>query len=658
MEDHPEADEEVIVTPVMDPTTVFYIYLDPYLASYVANTITSSCLMISHPAPPRPNCRPLYSVTAPRAVNHDTAFPSAGMTLHLAAWMQALSRYPCPVTSQMICTIIANGAKVGYCGPKQLVFSKNLRSATSDRTTLQQSIQADLATHRSRLVNRTDLEYFFSSPLGLVPKGDDGKTFRRIHHLSFEPKHQGPGPRVALAPSTSAAPSTSPTPALSVNGGIPPSWGSLDYATFDEIIATVSAMGAGTYIIKRDWASAFRHIPVHPDDQWLLGYQWMGQHFQELFLPFGLRTAPLIFNFFAEALHWILESRCNELPEAHRPTIFHYLDDTIFIFPPAAPKSTIEWVICMYTEVTDALGIQRNDKKDVEGTAAEVLGIVVDTLAMELRLSPTKLRKTRRLLASCFSLLDSTVSTSDPSIPLVDLQELTGFLNFCSKAVPLGRTFLRRLWQAQTGHPSLRIPISPPMIADLHWWASFLNSWKGVSLLRDHSTRPHHVFYGDASGSIAIGGYTLEPSQSSLLKLRIDQIYWSRAEHVLEEDIAVKELRAIDLAIRLWGQRWRGAHLTIYTDNRIAFYGLDSKTTRSIEGMEVLRAILLQLAAFDTSYEVVWIASAVNSFADALSRLNFQYIADVAPQLSQVLPPTSSPTMADYPLTIPKPSLQ
>ena len=61
-------------------------------------------------------------------------------------------------------------------------------------------------------------------------------------------------------------------------------------------------------MIKRDLKSAFRYVPVSWLDQWCLIFEWKGQYYMELFLPFGLRTSPRIFNLFSEAIHWILET--------------------------------------------------------------------------------------------------------------------------------------------------------------------------------------------------------------------------------------------------------------------------------------------------------------------------------------------------------------
>lgn len=58
-------------------------------------------------------------------------------------------------------------------------------------------------------------------------------------------------------------------------------------------------------LAKMDVESAFRIIPVHPADHHLLGMEWGGQLYIDTSLPFGLRSAPKIFNAAADALQWI-----------------------------------------------------------------------------------------------------------------------------------------------------------------------------------------------------------------------------------------------------------------------------------------------------------------------------------------------------------------
>ena len=57
---------------------------------------------------------------------------------------------------------------------------------------------------------------------------------------------------------------------------------------------------------KVDLKSALRMVSMRPADWDLLGMFWKGSHYVNTCLPFGLRSAPCLFNHFADALHWVL----------------------------------------------------------------------------------------------------------------------------------------------------------------------------------------------------------------------------------------------------------------------------------------------------------------------------------------------------------------
>ena len=78
----------------------------------------------------------------------------------------------------------------------------------------------------------------------------------------------------------------------SVNDGIAPPLCSLRYVTVDDIAAAAAALGHGALITKLDVESAYRIMPVHPDDHPLLGIKWRDVVYIDAMLPFGLRSAP------------------------------------------------------------------------------------------------------------------------------------------------------------------------------------------------------------------------------------------------------------------------------------------------------------------------------------------------------------------------------
>src|SRR5438876_5440912 len=178
---------------------------------------------------------------------------------------------------------------------------------------------------------------------------------------------------------------------------------------------------------KRDLKAAFRHIPISPCDYWLLLFEWNGQFFVDMFLPFGLRTAPRIFNLFAEALHWIFET-------LHEWNVTHYLDDFLFVFP---PNTDITAISAQFDHVLAEFGLTKAVEKDSDGCVIVHLGFEFDSKNMQVRLPPNK---KQRALDAVNALLSSSTVT------YAMLETTLGFLSHCCQVVPLGRPFRRNLF--------------------------------------------------------------------------------------------------------------------------------------------------------------------------------------------------------------------
>ena len=65
----------------------------------------------------------------------------------------------------------------------------------------------------------------------------------------------------------------------------------------------INELGSGTLLSKIDLKDAFRLIPINPSDWNLLGIQWRGKFYVDICLPFGLRSAPYLFNRLSQAIH-------------------------------------------------------------------------------------------------------------------------------------------------------------------------------------------------------------------------------------------------------------------------------------------------------------------------------------------------------------------
>ena len=114
----------------------------------------------------------------------------------------------------------------------------------------------------------------------------------------------------------------------SINDGICSEWCSLLYImSVDDVAAEIVSLGRGAQMAKFDLKSAYWNVLVHPDDRWLLGILWDDQLFVDAALPFGLRSAPVIFNAVAEVLAFIIRLKGVR-------GLGHYLDDFVIVGPP------------------------------------------------------------------------------------------------------------------------------------------------------------------------------------------------------------------------------------------------------------------------------------------------------------------------------------
>lgn len=124
-------------------------------------------------------------------------------------------------------------------------MSKNLVSALLDPQIITEKLKDDLSS--GHVIPATQGYSFISSPLGLVPKPNDG--LRRIHHLSH-------------------------SRGSSVNDFIPKKASNLRYTSLKKVTEMILRAGRHCVIIKKDIKDAFRNIRIALHVQWLLGFSW------------------------------------------------------------------------------------------------------------------------------------------------------------------------------------------------------------------------------------------------------------------------------------------------------------------------------------------------------------------------------------------------
>ena len=200
---------------------------------------------------------------------------------------------------------ISNGFRVGFSP------SHKLKSATNNKPSAQQHAAV------------VDEYLAYEVSLGRVAGPFTSPPLPNLHISSFGviPKRGQPGKGRLIVDLSSPG-------GASVNDRINPDEFSLHYITVDKVIRLVSQFGRGALMAKFDVESAYRNVLIHPLDRYLLGMKWRHHFYVDLALPFGLCSAPYIFNSIADLVEWILMNN-HQIPD-----LLHYLDD----FLTAAPQ--------------------------------------------------------------------------------------------------------------------------------------------------------------------------------------------------------------------------------------------------------------------------------------------------------------------------------
>ena len=486
--------------------------------------------------------------------------------------------------AHLILSGLEHGFPIGFDISSKLRPAKsNLISAREHPDVVSAYIQEELCRghigHVGSLETANQLNIQLS-PLGAIPKKGKPGKWRLIMDLS-SPKGG------------------------SVNEGISKEDCSFHYTSVDRAIEQIRELGVGTCMAKMDVQRAYRNIPVAPNDRRLLGLQWQSQVYIDKVLPFGLRSAPLIFSAVADALLWIMERRGVSWA-------IHYVDDFFTIGRSFSDECQRNMDIMHDTCIQAGLPLEPSK---TQGPVCSItfLGIELDSMTMEARLPEDKLSDTLEMLAQW---------RGCKSCKKRELQSLIGVLAHASKVVRSSRVFLRRLIDlcTSTNDPDYFIRLNVEARSDIEWWYQFIRQWNGRSMIPLPKLQPF-VLVSDASGNWGCGAYW----NSSWFQLQWDN-------SISEAHISAKELAPIVLATAIWGRAWRGHTIRVQSDNTAAVAAINNQTSTVVESAHLLRCLAFLTSHYQCNLEASHIPGQHNTLADALSRNNLELFHVLHPQ--------------------------
>ena len=177
-------------------------------------------------------------------------------------------------------------------------------------------------------------------------------------------------------------------------------------------------------MVKADIQKAYRMVPVHAEDQHLLGVHWDGTVYIDRVLPFGLRSAPKLFSAVAGALQWILHKKGIEKG-------LHYLGDFILVVG-SRHRAVHQKEIILKSFEELKVPIEQS-KLEGPSTCLSFLGIEIDMESMQLHLPSSKLSYLEEMLAECVQLRSMINDKKEPT-------KTNGLVAVCNQSSPSWET--------------------------------------------------------------------------------------------------------------------------------------------------------------------------------------------------------------------------
>ena len=299
-----------------------------------------------------------------------------------------------------------NGFKLGYTGPtNRQDTSNNIPLKVGNKYDVWEKIIKEVKCKRyAGPFERIPYKNFVQSPIGLVPKAG-GKT-HLIFHLSYNFKDGSLGHK-------------------SINFYTPEKDCRVKYKDLDYAVQTCFnwCEPGECYLSKTDVQSAFRLVPLSPDQYYLLilkaenPLDGKTYFFADKNLPFGSSISCSHFQRFSNAVRHVLEFQTQRTF-----AVTNYLDDFLFV---EKTRMKCNQLVRTFLTICEYLGIPIAEEKTVWACDELIfLGILLDGKTFRM-IVPEE--KRIRALNICQMLLHKRTVT------IRDLQSFVGLLNFLNR---------------------------------------------------------------------------------------------------------------------------------------------------------------------------------------------------------------------------------
>ena len=330
-------------------------------------------------------------------------------------------------------------------------------------------------------------------------------------------------------------------------------------------------------------------------------------------LPFGASISCSHYQRFSNALRHLIQKR------TENKAVTNYLDDFLFA---AVTKWLCDNCISLFINLCKELNIPVVMEKTEWGSTMVIfLGILLNCEAMTLCMLIEKRHKVLKLLNDLTGKKKATVK---------ELQVLTGYLNFSTKAIFPGRAFTHTIYAKYSQieqrkvlkqHHHVRLDVE--FRNDCEVWRIFLTHYEENAVcrpmvdLQEIQLADSLQFYSDASKNCILGFRAVFNCQWLCAQWKEDCI------KNFDPSIEYLELLGLTAALLTWGHQLKNRRIVIFCDNMSVVHMVNNSASTCKNCMYLLRLITLNNLVHNRQVFAQHIQTDANDLADALSRLQF-----------------------------------
>ena len=429
----------------------------------------------------------------------------------------------------------------------------------------------------------------------------------------------------------------------SVNANTPEHLCKVQYPDFNDAVLRCLQEGKSCKIAKLDNHSAFRNLGILKS-HWRylimkakspIDGQWY--YFIDKCLPFGASISCAHYQAVSDAVAFLVEFRTGKV-------VINYLDDYLFA---QYLRNLCNNQVVVFLAVCKDIGLPvAEDKTFWACELMTFLGFLLDTINQVIGIPRDKISKGLNMINSILQL--QSKSRKKRKATVLQLQQLTGFLNFLSRAIIPGRAFNRRMYAKFSGNKNLRqhhhVRLDDELFLDLEMWKEFLlhpsifsrsfldltNTYDSVAL----------QFYSDASRnfSLGFGSYCYNEWM---------QGRWKEVGIVdsMNPSIQYLELFALCAAVLQWISKFENKHISIYCDNETVVTIINNSTSACKNCMVLVRIIVLHCLIHNVKLTAKFVRSKDNGIADSLSRFQMDHFHALTKNRNMNELPTAIPAL-------------